>query len=559
MLKFKERFDQNNSSSLANFETEERQKWYSFLRTILLVLLLLTISATPLWAGIYLFTQQLVALFALAGIVGYVLTCGAGLLIIGIKSWKKSLEIATGLVVVGHLAVISWTTYVTGATSGVVSLFFWTPIFVSILGLSLQPILYTALITIGAMIASIAVQGLGVVKPVMEVAKELPPVNIFLWCISLFTVLIGLVIFTTRLQKALVELKQRLNELARQKQQLDQVNEFGVSFSHDLSGATNELSATAHQHNTGVQEQVAAVSQVATSLEELSETANQIAASALGAAQSAELSLIRASEVKQAAQFAEKTGNQGKEAVEQTILSVERVRNRIELLGQRLLTLTEQTRKVSSIIDLIDEISDETHLLALNASIEAAGNSSPGGQTGLVTTSIKGERFGVIAQEVKNLADRSRESTEEVRQAITEMQGAVAAAVLVAEEGKKETAMALARAQIAGAVINKLDQVIAESAEQAEEILKVAEEVKVRADEIKLATSHQRTASQQVVQTTRSVAAVSRESANAVGQIYETITWVNKGVGELNEILTKAREPVKSINSPMLEGAARIG
>jgi methyl-accepting chemotaxis protein len=338
-----------------------------------------------------------------------------------------------------------------------------------------------------------------------------------------------------------------MDQLARLTTLLNATNAFGSTLSRELAGMTADLHVTSRQQATNFQEQVAAVTEVTTSLEELNETANQIASSAAAAADSANQTVEIATTVRNASEQARSTSQEGNEAVDQAVASVERVRNRIELLGQRLLHLTEQTRKVGTIIDIIDEIADETHLLALNASIEAAGSiHTQGGEN---YRSVRGDRFGVIAQEVKNLADRSRESTEEVRQAITEMQGAVAAAVLVAEEGKKETSAALSRSQIAGSVITKLNEIIYNSATQAEEILSAVEEVNIRCDEISIATGQQRSANQQILFTMRTVAQVSQESAGAVSVLSDTVSMVNRQVDQLNATLDKTNQSLRLVTT----------
>src|SRR5439155_21875221 len=113
--------------------------------------------------------------------------------------------------------------------------------------------------------------------------------------------------------------------------------------------------------------------------------------------------------------------------LDSSIQSIEDVRNGITGLAERLMILTERSRQIGSIIALIQEIADETHLLALNAAIESAGAGE------------SGRRFAVVATEVKSLADRSLEATKEVSQVITELQGAVAGAVLASEETRKKT------------------------------------------------------------------------------------------------------------------------
>jgi methyl-accepting chemotaxis protein len=358
--------------------------------------------------------------------------------------------------------------------------------------------------------------------------------GLFSWLVLFVLICGGITIFISRQSRTTARLEEQTARLTQVLGALNSTTEVGVGLSRRLAGVTAELHHTSREQASSTQEQVAAVTEVTTSLEELSETADQIAQSARGAAGAAGEAVQVANEVKEASQLAQTTVREGSNAVAEAVSSVERVRNRIELLGQRLLNLTEQTRRVGNIIDIIDEIADETHLLALNASIEAAGN--VGGETTSIGT--RGERFGVIAQEIKNLSDRSREATEEVRQTIGEIQGAVAAAVLVAEEGKKETAASLSRSQIAGAVIHKLNNVITGSASSADEILASVAIVRERCDEISVATGQQRSANQQILHTMRGVAQVSQQSAGIVAQLSETVTTINSQIDELNHMLS---------------------
>jgi methyl-accepting chemotaxis protein len=355
-------------------------------------------------------------------------------------------------------------------------------------------------------------------QPVIKLEAEFQIMISALCALILIPGLLGLLVVAFRSQSNLLQSQnQKLHDSLYQMAERQRT---GQHVSQQVLTLAAELNAIAGQQATGSQEQVAAITQVTTSLEELSETAAQIAQSAGGATDSANHTLAIATEVGDTSRLAQSTAFEGTQAVEQTIGSVEQVRNRIELLGQRLLHLTEQTRQVGTIMDIIEEIADETQLLALNASIEAAGSPNVEGTGG--RNQGRGERFAVIAQEVKNLAERSRESTEEVRQSITEMQGAVAAAVLVAEEGKKETSSALTRSRIAGAVIEKLNEVVTHSANHSLEILQAVEEVKTRSEEINAAAAQQRSASRQVLEALRSLSVIARQSADGSSLVSST-------------------------------------
>ncbi len=535
--------DKDNNLFLATQKQEQRERWHTMLAAINRVMLALTLISVFFWSGAYLITQYDTLLLVVATVIIFLIptTLSSLMLRVNRPGW---LEAATCTAVFSQFLVMSMGTSLIGAYSGALSLFFWVPVAICLIGLSIRAIVATTAITIGFIAAILASQSLGIIIPPIDLAKDFPIANIFIWSISLFLVLFGMLTFSRRLQKSLDETNERNKQLAELTTQLKGVTDFGATLSHELSGVTSELNTTSQQQASGTQEQVASVNQVTSSLEELSESANQIAAAAHAAAAAANQTVTVATEVKESSQAAQSATKEGNQAIEQVISSVDRVRNRIEQLGQRLLELTGQNRRVGTIIDLIEEIADETHLLALNASIEAAGgiNTNDSSSSLFSSHSNRSNRFNVIAQEVKNLADRSREATEEVRVAITEMQGAVAAAVLVAEEGRKETFAAVSRSQIAGAVIHKLNEVIASSAERAEEILGAVEEVKIRCDEISLATSQQRTANQQILQTMREVAQVSHQSASIVTHLSETVSRVNNQVSELSHVLDRSNQ-----------------
>ncbi len=351
----------------------------------------------------------------------------------------------------------------------------------------------------------------------------------------------GIVIFTRRMDRATELAEEQTDRLSRLLTALNATTTSGFSLSHELSGVTTELDIASHQQATGTQEQVAAITQVTSSLEELNESANRIALNAKAVVESANQAVATATEVKHASQLSQTTAGKGYEAVEQAINSVQRMRDNIEQMASRLLRLTEQTNNVGKIVDLINGIAEETHLLALNASIEAAGGLDGHGRSG--------ERFGVIALEVKNLADRSKDATKEIRETISEMQNAVAAAVLTAEEGRKETFAAVGRSQLSGEVIQTLTEVISDSYRQADQILEVAQRVKTRCEEISLATNQQRSANQQILATMREIGRISQENAGSVSQLAGMAVRVNKQVEQLNTVLQKSNQSMQLIGA----------
>ena len=117
--------------------------------------------------------------------------------------------------------------------------------------------------------------------------------------------------------------------------------------------------------------------------------------------------------------------HQGTQAVEGTIGGMAQIRERVQEIAQTILTLAEQTQAIGTIITAVNDLANQSNLLALNAAIEAA------------RAGEQGKSFAVVAQNVRDLAERSKTATVQVQAILTEIQRATNNAVLVTEEGNK--------------------------------------------------------------------------------------------------------------------------
>ena len=149
----------------------------------------------------------------------------------------------------------------------------------------------------------------------------------------------------------------------------------------EVAAAANSVNEIASELASGSSQQAASVVEITAAMEELARTASQIAENAT---QQADL-----------AQKAEENGNLGKAAVEEAVSGVEEVRKRIHGIATRADTLGTRSKEIYRVLDLITDIAQETHILSLNAAIEAA---AAGEQ--------HGRRFSVVAEEVRRLAQR---------------------------------------------------------------------------------------------------------------------------------------------------------
>lgn len=328
--------------------------------------------------------------------------------------------------------------------------------------------------------------------------------------------------------------------------------------SQGILAFTEQLNYAAQQQNSKTIEQLAAVTQITGSLEELNQTAIYIAQAANLTANTASEAVFLSGEIKRASDLVAATTQEGNHSVAQLVRSVEEIHHQIDLMAERFENLTRQANDVMEINRVLDDIARETHLLSLNAAIEAASTGSGGYKGTLETNSTaanglkvmeyhapssyyssqQSDRFKVIAHEVKNLSQRSRVSTEQVRTSLQRMQYALEAVAQAAEESKQNTQAALLRCDTAGMVIGKLNEVIEDTNNRSWQIIASIEEMRQRSEEIKFATTEQQVASSQILTMMKGIGETAENNLAVVSQLSATANQVNEQVLTLSNELT---------------------
>jgi len=253
-----------------------------------------------------------------------------------------------------------------------------------------------------------------------------------------------------------------------------------------ITGASTQVLSAAEEHASGSVQQAASIAQVTATMEELTNTAKQIAMSATS--------------VERIAEDSAQAAHAGYNSVGEALEAMEKIRRRVADISGKTLLLGERSQRISEVLNLIKDIAGEIHLLAVNAAIESAAAGE------------HGKRFAVVASEVRRLAERTRESAEEIKGIVGEIQSATNTSVLATEQGVKEVENGVSLATGARGSL--------------EEIIQMVDRTTQAIRQITFATQQQQSASEQIVQTMREVAEVTRhaaagmkQSANSVGEL----------------------------------------
>ena len=237
----------------------------------------------------------------------------------------------------------------------------------------------------------------------------------------------------------------------------DEVGALGVAFRNmleklqiapltveEISIAISDLTKLVTDHAELALQQSARLTEVTSTMEEIRQTSSV-------AASKAEL-------VMQATQKAEESSATGQTTIENSLTGLQQNQAQIEQVVIQISNLTEHTQLVGEIIQTVKDLADQSNMLALNASIEAA------------RAGEMGKGFGVVAGEIRSLADQSLTATGRVREVLTTIQTAIRTTASLAEQRKADMDRSLEQMRVSGTILREMAATVAESNQAARQI-----------------------------------------------------------------------------------------
>jgi methyl-accepting chemotaxis protein len=258
-----------------------------------------------------------------------------------------------------------------------------------------------------------------------------------------------------------------------------------------IVSSSTEIAATIEQQERIAVQQAASVNQTTTTMDELGASSRQSAMQAESALENASHVLNMAAE--------------GSKVVQKTQQGMLTLTEKVGGIAEQVLHLSQQTNQIANITNLVSDLANQTNMLAINATVEA------------VRAGEQGKGFGVVAREIRRLADQSKQSAAEINDLINDIQNAINKTVMVTDEGNTTLDNSL-----------KLTEGTAET------------------------FNHVANAINSVVVSSQQIYLNTKQQALAIEQVVDAMNALNKGAGEAASGITQSRIGTQKLNQAAL-------
>ena len=339
-----------------------------------------------------------------------------------------------------------------------------------------------------------------------------------------------------------LKLRQTAKDLNEASTQLAQASE-------QAGQATQQIATSSQQVAKGAADQAQALQETMKAMEQLSRAIDQIAKGAQEQAQMIEKNVQVVSQISTAitdvtngaqkaavgARTASESAQKGAGMTRETVKGMENIKKTMDVVSGKVNGLGERSKEIGKIVSAIDDIADQTNLLALNAAVEAA------------RAGEQGRGFAVVADEVRKLAERSSIATKEIADLIGGIQGGVADTISAMEKGTKEVDSGyelankagqalddiLGRTKDVGMQVEQISSAAEELTAMSTEMVKLSDNISAIVEENTAATEEMAATAKQVSKSVEGVAGVAEENSAATEQISAAAEEISAQVEEI--------------------------
>lgn len=266
---------------------------------------------------------------------------------------------------------------------------------------------------------------------------------------------------------------------------------------HEMISTLEEVKQSSNIQSSGATEQASSINEITSSLEEIEKSSTQ--------------TIEKAKTLGEIAERTRTKSQLGLQAVEQSSVGMKTVREKVQTISQTILELSNQTQQIGEITAVVNTLAQQSKMLALNASIEAA------------KAGDAGKGFAVVASEVKNLAEQSEHSTAQVQKILEDIRHATEKAVMATEEGIKGVDQGSVLVEETGEVVRNLSEVIHEAT--------------IASQQIEAAIRQEGVGIEQITAGMNEINQVTYSYVESVKQTTEAITHLTENVKNLKEYI----------------------
>ena len=264
-----------------------------------------------------------------------------------------------------------------------------------------------------------------------------------------------------------------------------------------LASAGSEIMASVSQLTSGAAETATSVSETTTTVEEVKQTAD--------------VTNQKAKHVSELGQRTLEISRAGLKSIEDTVNGMNRIREQMESIADMVVRLSEQSQAIGEIIATVNDIAEQSNLLAVNASIEAA------------KAGEQGKGFAVVAQEIRSLAAQSKQATTQVRNILFDVQKAISSAVMATEQGSKAVEEGVKLSTQAGESIDVLAESVTEATHAAMQIAASSQQQLIGMDQVVSAMENIRGSSLQMASSTKQTEKAAHDLHNLGQRLQEIV------------------------------------